>query len=464
MAVLALFLFLGSRGLNEPDEGRYAELGREMAVSGDWLVPHLNGFPHFQKPPLLYWLTALSLRVFGVNEWAARLPSALAALATVLAVWLLGRRLLGPARGEAAALVLLSSLEFFALARTLTLDMALTACVTAAVAAFVFRRTWLFFVLMGVGFLTKGPLALVIPCCAALGWQYVARRRGEAQPIPWLRGVVLALAIGLSWFVVLSIRRPELFEYFWRYELVQRFASHAHGRSKPIWFFIPVLIIGFLPWTPWAVAGLRGAWRRLRERNLEPAQALLLAWVIPPLLILSLSGSKLLTYVLPLLPAMALAVAARLRTPERAWRIALPALIVWVAAAGAMPLVEDRFAQQASVRVLARQLAAQPDAATAQVFACEVRAHGFEFALGRLVSVTRSEADIVLPTSAADDARLFESPGDCERHFAQAERSYGLIRTARFGKTFPPERWTVLGRHGDFLLVVNTPSPATPPP
>ena len=227
-----------------------AEIGREMAATGQWLVPHLNGFEHFQKPPLLYWATAASIRLFGTNEWAARLPSALAALGALVLTWLIARRFFSPTRAVAAALVLLSSVEFFTMARLLTPDMTLTFWVTAAVAALVYRRNWLFFVCMGLGFLTKGPMALVVPICATFGWQYGLRRTGaEPQPLPWVRGLVLSLLIGLAWFITLSILQPDLFTYFWKYELVERFASHAHGRSKPMWFFIPVLLIGFVPWT-----------------------------------------------------------------------------------------------------------------------------------------------------------------------------------------------------------------------
>jgi 4-amino-4-deoxy-L-arabinose transferase-like glycosyltransferase len=117
---VALFLFLGTRGLNEPDEGRYAEIAREMAATGEWLVPHLNGFERFQKPPLLYWLTAASIHFLGANEWAARLPSALAALGVVLLTYSIARRIFDPAAAVTAVLVLVSSIEFFALARLLT--------------------------------------------------------------------------------------------------------------------------------------------------------------------------------------------------------------------------------------------------------------------------------------------------------------------------------------------------------
>ncbi len=311
---LALSLFLGSRGLNEPDEGRYAEIGREMLATGDWLIPHLNGVPHFQKPPLLYWATAASFGLGGANEWAARIPSALAALGVVLLTLRIGRRLRDFRTGLAAALILLSAIEFFALARLLTPDMPLTFWITAAIAALVehwaTRRAvwrWLFFLAMGLGFLTKGPMALVVPLAAALA---VGRKEPRFSGWQWTAGMALTLAVGLSWFGAVSLRHHELFRYFLGYELLERFASRAHGRSRPFWFFGPVLLGGFLPWTLFLPPVIGRAWRRWRsEEPLTWPQRLLAGWAIMPFVVLSISGSKLPTYILPLFPALALGLA-----------------------------------------------------------------------------------------------------------------------------------------------------------
>ncbi|HTH48736.1 MAG TPA: glycosyltransferase family 39 protein [Candidatus Limnocylindria bacterium] len=318
-----LLAFLGTRGLNEPDEGRYGELGREMLFGHDWLVPHLNGIGHFQKPPLIYWLTALTLYLCGNNEWGVRLPSALAAAGTIWCTFLIGRTLFSRAVAVTAALVLVSGFEFFALARTLTPDMPMTFWITAAILCFV-RATqaqgegaggrpwnWLFFVAMGGGFFTKGPMGFVVPLAAAFAWQRSARGTPQRARLPWVPGLIVALALGLSWFVVLSLQNPELRSYFVGDELVKRFASKAHGRSKPPWFFLPVLLGGWLPWTCFLPAVLVTAWRRWRQPERLPAwQALLLGWTVIPFVILSLSGSKLLTYILPLFPALALGLAA----------------------------------------------------------------------------------------------------------------------------------------------------------
>ncbi len=454
LAAIALFPFLGARGLNEPDEGRYAEIGREMAEGGSWLVPHLNGFGHFQKPPLVYWFTAGSIRLFGANEWAARLPSALAALGTAALLFVMGKRLLGRERGEIAAIVAVSSAEFFLLAHILTPDMLLTWWTTAAVAAFVFRRRWLFFACIGLGFLTKGPMALVVPICAAAGWQ-LAAEPDERRQFPWKRGLPLALAIGLAWFAALSLWNRELFGYFWRYELLERFASHTHGRSKPLWFFLPVLLAGFLPWTFFLFPTVPAAWRRWREGRLAPWHGMLLGWTLGPLCLLSLSGSKLPTYVLPLFPALALAVAARIRAPARAWRIAGTAVLCGTALAAFAPRANGLLRQQASVRTLAAVLRTEPGNGKARVFSCEVRAHGLEFYLRRRVAATRADSDIVLSPDPAERRRLFDSPEECERAFALGPPAFGIVRRARFAASFPPECWSVLARAGDFLLISN---------
>ena len=311
LAVLAIYLaFLGARGLNEPDEGRYAEIGREMAASGDGLIPRLNGFAHFQKPPLIYWATAASLKLCGVNESAARLPSALAALGTAALTYAMGRRLLGKTGGALAALVLLGSVGYFALSQLLTPDMLMTLWIAGALTCLVeemhrpaARWRWGFFLAMGLGFLTKGPMAFVVPLSAALGATLAQRRSAAPLALPWARGLALALLIGLSWFLALSLLQPELFTYFWKYELLQRFTSHTHGRSKPFWFFIPVILAGFLPWSVFFPSLARRAWQRLRQKTpLRPLHGLLLGWLLPPFLILSLSGSKLPPYPRPRFP------------------------------------------------------------------------------------------------------------------------------------------------------------------
>lgn len=185
LVMFPLFLQLGDRGLNEPDEGRYSEMGREMMVTGDWLIPRLNGVPHYAKPPWIYWSVAASLKLFGVNEWAARLPSALAAVATALTVFSIGRRMGGERAGWIAALSLTSSLLFFFIARLITPDMTLTACITLAL--YCFWRWWTseprdgrwlvgLYLLLGIGFLDKGLVPLGVVFLSILGFLLLQKK------------------------------------------------------------------------------------------------------------------------------------------------------------------------------------------------------------------------------------------------------------------------------------------------
>jgi 4-amino-4-deoxy-L-arabinose transferase-like glycosyltransferase len=313
-SVVALFAFLGTPGLKEPDEGRYAEIGREMAASNDWLIPHLNGFEHFQKPPFVYWETAAAIKLFGVNEWAARLPAALSALGIVLLVFWIGSWFFGSKTGLVAALISVSSFEFFALGRTLNTDMALAFWTTASTLFFLRwtitpearRWEWLSFGAMGIAFLTKGPVGLLAPLSVIVLVCIHARSIDSPLPVRWARGLLLTFAIGLSWFLAVVMIHPELARYFLGFELFQRTVGTARGREQPFWFYFAILGLGLFPWSlfvPYAfIARMRG-WSLRKIARLDMA---LLAWILVPLIILTIIRSKLPTYVLPLYPALAL--------------------------------------------------------------------------------------------------------------------------------------------------------------
>ena len=317
LALVVAFPFLGSFGLLEPDEGRFAQIGREMAASGDFLVPRLNGIEQFYKPPLVYWVTALGYRLFGISEWTARMPSALAFVGILWLTGWMGWRLRGRRVGWMAALILASMVEPYALGRQITLDMSLTFWITAALACLVevgmgSRSRWagcLFFLCMGLGFLAKGPMAWVVPLSAALVWGGVAKRKGEKLDLPWGWGIPMTLGIAMIWFVTVCWRYPELWKYFLGYELVERFASTTHGRSKPWWFFLPVLLIGTVPWTGFLPGLFRQSLTKMKDQTLSPVLWGVGAAIVIPFVVVSCSGSKLLTYILPIYPSLALALA-----------------------------------------------------------------------------------------------------------------------------------------------------------
>jgi len=354
-AAAVVFPFLGTFGLLEPDEGRFAQIGREMAANGNFLVPHLNGIEQFYKPPLVYWFNAFGYRLLGVSEWTARLPSAAAFFGVIWLTGWMGWQLAGRTVGWCAALLLASMVEPYALGRQITLDMTLTFWITAALACLVQKATgtgsqragFLFFLCMGLGFLAKGPMAWVVPGTAGLVWTWATQREGQRLGLPWALGLLLMLGVSLSWFVAVSLKFPELWGYFAGYELRDRFVSTTHGRSKPWWFFLPILAVGTIPWTGFLPGLAAQAWHKFRRAELTPPQWALGAAVVVSFVVVSLSGSKLLTYILPIFSPLALALAWWLNRPSNpgwkraGWGIALGLLLAWSPGLAAVRLFWD---------------------------------------------------------------------------------------------------------------------------
>jgi 4-amino-4-deoxy-L-arabinose transferase-like glycosyltransferase len=350
LAIVVWFANLDARRLIKSDEGRYAEIAREMVASGDWITPRLNDIKYFYKPPLQYWATAAAYRLFGVDEWTARLWNALTGLATVLFTAYFAARLFGRERGVVAGIVAGSSALLVALAHVLTLDMGLTFFMTATLGGFLLAqrdgaaaheaRRWMMvaWASMALGVLSKGLPALVLP--AAVLVLYALWQRDFA---PWTRlhigrGLLLFFAIAAPWFVAVSLANPEFPRYFFWHEHVERFLTRVHGRYEPWWYFIPVLAGGLLPWTLLAPRALALGARRDAGLRFQPARVLWL-WVVVIVVFFSASSSKLASYVLPVVPAFAVLLALALaQSSARALRWALaPVAAGALAAAAATP-------------------------------------------------------------------------------------------------------------------------------
>ncbi|HET7583468.1 MAG TPA: phospholipid carrier-dependent glycosyltransferase [Gemmatimonadaceae bacterium] len=345
--VLALLLFLDVRGavLVSPDEPRYAEIPREMLATGDYITPHLNGAPYFEKPPLLYWANALSMRVFGHNAFAARLVTRLAAVGTaVLLIIALGGRRDDAWRWEWgwwSAVVFLSAPLDFALGRVTLTDglLSFTIAVTMfAVRAFVHAREdgrsgTGALVLVGVGAalatLTKGLVGIVFPGLVFLIWVGIMGRWRRIRELLLSPAPIVFLALALPWFILVEQRNPGFTRFFFVHEHFARFATGEASRPGPIYYFVAVVAAGFLPWTflvPRAFAPLR-AWRR--ERFAAHADLLYFAlWFLVILVFFTLSRSKLVPYILPAMPAAAALVGAVLARQPVGHRRALFAYAV----------------------------------------------------------------------------------------------------------------------------------------
>jgi 4-amino-4-deoxy-L-arabinose transferase-like glycosyltransferase len=313
-AVVLWFATLSLRPLFNPDEGRYAEIPREMLASGDWAIPHLNGVLYIEKPPLQYWATAASLSVFGQNEVGARFYTALCALGAVLAASLAARRLWGARAAIRTAALLASMLLFSIMGQLLTLDMSLTAYMTVALAAFLAAqsadsRHERFLMLAAwaataLGVLTKGPVAAAIPAAVLVLYSLWSRDFSPWRRLHPLAGVALFAAIALPWFVVASHRVPGFLEFFFIHEHLARYLTPSANREEVWWFFAPVFLLGSMPWTLPGLRALGRGWRG-RAQGFD-APLFLRLWVLFTIAFFSLSDSKLIPYVLPALPALAL--------------------------------------------------------------------------------------------------------------------------------------------------------------
>jgi len=278
----------GWLGLIEPTETRYAEIAREMLASRDWLIPRLNGIPHFTKPPLAYWSAASGMALLGVNAWGARLGIALAASFVLWCTARMAQR----AGGALAPAFLVSSVLFFALAHQLGSDIFLAAAVAGFYAAMFDPRSragvWPF-VALAVGFMAKGPVVLVLTVAPALLAALWARDGSPAKALASWRGWLLFAVIALPWYLVVLARTPGLWTYFIHGQLWERYATTVHHRGGPIYYFLVVVLVGAMPWT---FPALREGWHAAREagrRNLP--DALLASWVGLPMVFFSFSGS-----------------------------------------------------------------------------------------------------------------------------------------------------------------------------
>jgi 4-amino-4-deoxy-L-arabinose transferase-like glycosyltransferase len=312
------FALLAGRPLYDPDEGRYAEIPREMVDGGDWVIPHLNGLVYLEKPPLQYWVTALTFRVFGESEFTARLCTGVAGFLSLICVFLVGRELWGLEAGVRALSYTAASMLFVLLGHQLTLDMLLNFFLTAALGSFlvaqvrrqdaVRRRSWMLgcWAAMALAVLTKGLIGVLIPA-ATLG-VYVLWQRDwrllRSLDLRW--GLSLFAAITAPWFVLAARANGQFLRFFFIREHFQRFLTPVEHRSQPWWFFVPVLIVGVLPWLPQAARALsRGGGNRVAEHGFD-ASRLLWIWCVFVFIFFSFSDSKLIPYVLPVVPALAL--------------------------------------------------------------------------------------------------------------------------------------------------------------
>ena len=383
-AVIVLLVWFGSldaRHLLRSDEGRYAEIAREMWVSGDWVTPRYNDLKYFEKPPFHLWMTTLAYHMFGVGDWQARLWVALSGAAGLALTMLAAGRWYGRRVALLAGLVLLAAPTWNVGAHFNSLDMSLSGALAAVLAGTLLAlhpstsaatgRRWMWFAwgALGLAVLTKGLVGAVLPGLALIVYMAWSRDLSILRRLHVFSGGALALAITVPWFWLVGHRNPEFAEFFFVHEHFQRYTSNIHLRSAPVWYFVPQLLGGFLPWLGLWPAMLMTVRRAVPTPGLQP-ERLLAAWALTIFVFFSLSGSKLPGYILPMMPALAVLAALVLdRLSARAWsHQLLGALVVSGALLLASPLAA-RLSTDATPNVLYRAYTPWLVAATAVVLA-----------------------------------------------------------------------------------------------
>jgi len=321
---LALLLYLtglGRPALWEPDEGRYAEVAREMVMSGDYVTPRDDWVRYFEKPPLVFWVTAGALKAFGRNEFAVRVQAAVFSAGEVAVTEALGEVMFGATAAMLGALALALSPLLFAFARFATPDPALAFFLTGGLAAFYAGartpgllggrgRRWMLLAaaMLALGTLAKGPVALFLGGAIASIWLIVESRARDSIRMPWFGCAAIYLAIALPWFVLVSVRNPGFLQFFLVHEHLHRYLEDTEHGWGP-WFFVPVVVGGTWPWLYFVPLGISALWRNDDDgRTFErPALRFLIIWFGVIFIFFSIPRAKLGEYILPALPAVAMA-------------------------------------------------------------------------------------------------------------------------------------------------------------
>jgi 4-amino-4-deoxy-L-arabinose transferase-like glycosyltransferase len=318
------------RDLFKTDEGRYAEIPREMVASGDWVTPHLDGFKYFEKPVLHYWITAAIYKIAGQHNWTARLWIAIAGFLLLGLTWYSGRRLFGAAVGDYAALMLAGSFYFVFMGHFNTLDMGLSLFMSMSLFGFLIAQTrpddrghtlrWMLvaWAAAALALLTKGLEAAVIPGAVLVLYSLTQRDWRVWRRLHVLPGLALFLAIAAPWLIAVSLINHDFFHFFFVVQHVERYLTPIAHRPGSWWYFVPVLLLGMLPWL----------WQGLRALIAGAAAAshrdggfnyvwFLWLWAVFIFLFFSYSDSKLPSYILPLFPALALLIGRELAAERR---------------------------------------------------------------------------------------------------------------------------------------------------
>jgi len=376
---------MGLRPLSVPDEGRYPEVAREMLLTHDYVTPRVNGIVFLDKPILYYWLQAASFKVLGVNTWSIRLMPALFGIVGALLVFFTAHQLFNRRAAWWSVGALVCNPIYFLAAHYANMDLEIAIWVSAALCLFLLARKkpegtterrnifWWAWAAIGCGILTKGLIGLVFPAMVVGVWVVIGWRWRELKHWYFVSGLLVMLAICLPWYLAVQHRNPQFFHYFFIYQQFERFSSGGFNNVFPFWFYLPVVLLGLIPWALYLPIALYNQWRcAFGKMALADAgtRQILLLWPLLIFIFFSIPASKIVGYILPVIPPLAiligeyidrkLTLAEKTETQRSFFTKILPALPVTGAViAVALLLIVPRFEPPEGIKPLVSELQAQ---------------------------------------------------------------------------------------------------------
>jgi 4-amino-4-deoxy-L-arabinose transferase-like glycosyltransferase len=353
ITILIVFFNLGGVPLLDPDEPVYAETPREMFTFNEFVSPRIYGEYWYDKPPMYYWLVAASYKVFGMNEFAARFPSAIFAVACTLVVYLSGRRLFNERAGMAGALVLATSIEFFYLGKAAVTDITLLFFLSVSLLSFIEKRYYTAYIFAGLATLTKGPIGLLFPGGIIFFYLLATHNWSQLKSMKIPSGLLIYTIVAAPWYVIMySLHGGIFIDTFLGFHNITRFTSPEHPEGALWYYYIPVLILGFFPWT---AIMLQSIWTSLtKSRNNFSSLLFLNIWALLIFIFFTISQTKLVSYILPMYPPLAMLAGwyidylwtAYAKTYSSSWAISLGILSIlftvgMLMGIKAMPLLQN---------------------------------------------------------------------------------------------------------------------------
>lgn len=305
ISMIIIFFNLDGIPLLDPDEPVYAETPKEMFLYNDFISPRIFGEFWYDKPPMYYWLVALSYKVFGINDFAARFPSGSLAVVCIFVMWYFGNKIFNQRTGILSALILLTSVEYFYLGKAAVTDITLNLFLTCSLFSFITKKYYLFYFFAGLAVLTKGPIGLFFPGIIVFIYLVVTNNLKEITRIKLPVGIVIFSILALPWYIIMYHLHGSIFiDTFLGFHNLTRFTTPEHPSGVVWYYYIPVLIIGFFPWNALLIQSIYHSFIHYRDKFNE--LVFLNIWFIVVFLFFSISQTKLVSYILPMYPPMAM--------------------------------------------------------------------------------------------------------------------------------------------------------------